>query len=408
MTLRLRLNLLVAGLNAGFLIALTLFLVDNHRDAIREEIEAAHRVTVQMLGGMAQISPVFGPAPLVMGNYLQSLGRVRANEIRLYADNRLHFTSPESPYKAGRAAPAWFAELMRPPLDATVIGLPGGRIEVVPDASRAILDAWDALLPVLGLGLAFVAVLHGALLMLLRHLLQPTEADARRLVATTRELADHREVTRLIQNGVEAERKRLSRELHDELGQSVTAIRLIATTIHRGGMPAPQGAEKINEIASGLYDSVHRIVRELRPAVLENPDLAAAVNDLAREWRSRHPDIALTLDLQGDLGDLGEELTLAVFRVLQEALTNVLKHSAATTVHLHLSRGEAALEGAVEDDGQPPADSGAGDGGMGGSGHGLLGMRERLAALGGTLAAGPRTGGGFRVSIRIPLHETPE
>jgi two-component system sensor histidine kinase UhpB len=288
MSLRVRLNLLVAALNLGFLAALTWILIDNHRSSIQEEIEAAHRVTVQMLGTAAQTSPVFGPAPAVMVSFLQSLGRVRANEISLYTvDGVLRYSSPPSTYKEGRQAPEWFASLMRPTREATVIGLQGARIEIVPDASRAVLDAWDSMTAIFLLGLAFVAVLHAALLLFLRHLLRPTEADAIRLVATTQELAENREVTRLIQAGVEEERKRLARELHDELGQTVTAIRLIATSIARSvegdqAVGPASGARKINEIAAGLYDSVHRIVRELRPAVLEQPDLAAALADLGR------------------------------------------------------------------------------------------------------------------------------
>jgi two-component system sensor histidine kinase UhpB len=403
MSLRLRLNLLVAALNLGFLAALTWLLIDSNRNSIQEEIEAAHRVTVQMLGTAAQTSPVFGPAPAVMVDFLQSLGRVRANDIRLYsADGVLRYSSPPSTYKAGRRAPDWFESLMRPQREATVIGLRGARIEIVPDASRAVLDAWDSMISIFLLGLAFVAVLHGALLLFLRRLLRPTEADARRLVTTTQELAENREVMRLIEAGIEDERKRLSRELHDELGQSVTAIRLIATSIARGavggdaGGVAP-GAAKINEIAASLYDSVHRIVRELRPAVLEQPDLAAALADLGREWRARHPDIELRLELEGDLGDLGEALTLAVFRSVQEALTNVLKHAGAHHVRLAVARREAGLEALVEDDGSGAAQA------LAGSGHGLVGMRERVAAFGGSLEAGSRAEGGYRVRIELPL-----
>jgi len=402
-SLRLRLNLLVAGLNLVFLTALTWLLVDSHRSSIQEEVEAAHRVTVQMLGTAVQTSPVFGPVPAVMVNFLQSLGRVRANEIRLYsADGVLRYNSPPSTYKAGRRAPQWFARLMQPRLAATVIGLQGARIEIVPDASRAELDAWDSVSAIFLLGLAFVAVLHMALLWFLRRLLRPTEADARRLVATTQELAENREVTRLIQAGIEDERKRVARELHDELGQSVTAIRLIATSIARGGddgqaAGVAPGAAKINEIAAGLYDSVHRIVRELRPAVLEQPDLAAALADLGREWRVRHQDIELLLELEGDLGDLGEALTLAAFRSVQEALTNVLKHAAARRVRLAVGRHGGRLEAVVEDDGSGSAAD------LGGSGHGLVGMRERVAALGGSLEAAPRAEGGFRVRIVLPL-----
>jgi two-component system sensor histidine kinase UhpB len=400
MSLRLRLNLLVAALNLGFLAALTWLLIDNHRNSIQEEIEAAHRVTVQMLGSAAQTSPVFGPAPVVMVNFLQSLGRVHANDIRLYtADGVLRYSSPPSVYKAGRNAPEWFGGLMRSNVQATVIGLPGARIEIVPDASRAVLDAWDSMTAIFLLGLGFVAMLHVALLLFLRRLLRPTEADARRLVATTQELAENREVMRLIEAGIEQERKRLARELHDELGQSVTAIRLIATSISRSS-EAPgvtQGAGKVNEIAAGLYDSVHRIVRELRPAVLEQPDLAAALADLGREWRLRHPEIDLSMVLEGDLGDLGEELTLAVFRCVQEALTNVLKHAGATRVRLAVAQREDRLEAIIEDDGQGEPNA------LAGSGHGLVGMRERVATLGGSLETGMRPEGGFRVSIVLPL-----
>lgn len=400
MSLRLRLNLMVAGLNLGFLVALTWLMVDNHRNAIQEEIEAAHRVTVQMLGTAAQSSRVFGPAPAVMADYLQSLGRVRANEIRLYSnDGALRYESPPTTYKAGRRAPDWFESRMRPQIKATVIGLPGARIEILPDASRAVLDAWDNMSAIVLLGLGFVALLHVALLLFLRRLLRPTEADALRLVATTQQLAENREVTRLIQAGVEEERKRLSRELHDELGQSVTAIRLIAASIARGNGAggAVQGSAKINEIAAGLYDSVHRIVRELRPAVLEQPDLAAALADLGREWRLRHPDIELALTLEGDLGDLGEAVTLAVFRCVQEALTNVLKHAQATRIDLAVARRDGRLEACIEDNGRAAASGAAG------SGHGLVGMRERVVALGGRLEAGTRAAGGFRVSMALPL-----
>ncbi|MBI5109434.1 MAG: sensor histidine kinase [Rhodocyclales bacterium] len=401
MSLRLRLNLLVAGLNLGFLAALTWLMVDNHRSAIQEEIEAAHRVTIQMLGTAAQTSRVFGSAPAVMFDYLKSLGRVRANEIRLYSDDGvLRYESPPSTYKAGRRAPDGFEALMRPKLATTVIGLPGARIQIVPDASRAILDAWDSVTAIFLLGLGFVAVLHVALLLFLRHLLRPTEADALRLVATTRQLAENREVIRLIQTGVEEERKRLARELHDELGQSVTAIRLIAASIARGNGSggAVPGSAKIDEIAASLYDSVHRIVRELRPAVLEQPDLAAALADLGREWRVRHPEIELDLKLEGDLGDLGEAMTLAVFRCVQEALTNALKHAQASRVELAVRRRDGRLEASIEDNGRGVAADGPP-----GSGHGLVGMRERVVALGGRLEAAAGAEGGFRVSMSLPL-----
>ena len=402
MSLRLRLNILVAVLNFGFLAALFWLQVDSNRRSIQEEIVAAHRVTVQMLSTAVQTSRIFGLAQPAMAGFLESLGRIRANEIRFYSASVLLYSSPPSPYKAGRSAPEWFETLMRPSQEATVIGVVGAaRIEIIPDPSRAILDAWDDMTAIFLLGLGFAVALHTALLLFLRRLLRPTEADAQRLVATTQQLAENREVMLLIQAGIEEERKRLSRELHDELGQSVTAIRLIATSIARRSADDgdAQSAGKINEIAAGLYDSVHRIVRELRPAVLEQPDLAAALSDLAREWRVRHPDIDLELQLEQELDDLGEALTLAVFRSAQEALTNVLKHAGASHVKLAVLRQDRRLEVIVEDDGSATRELSTG------SGRGLVGMRERMAALGGSLEAGERTVGGFCVRIVLPLPE---
>lgn len=399
MSLRLRLNLLMACLNLGFLLALGALLLSEHRKSIEEEIEAAHRVSVQLLGTAIQTSRMLGGGPADMLAFLQSLGRVRANEIRFQAaEGRVSYVSPPSHYKEGRSAPEWFARLMSPRLEATVIGMPGARLEVVPDPSRAVLDAWDSLLSVAALGTAFVVVLHGLLLVLLRQLLRPTEADARRLVATTRELADNRAVTRLVHERIEEERKRVARELHDELGQSLTAVRLIATSLTRGEAAAQQqGIAKIAEIAAGLYDSVHRIVRELRPAVLEQPDLAAAIEDLIRDWRASHAGITIDHEFSGDLGDLGEVVTLALFRAAQEAMTNVLKHAAASRVTIRLVRDDEFLRLEVVDNGRGPS----ADGGQ--SRHGLAGMRERIAALGGTVETGPAAAGGFRVGIAVPL-----
>jgi signal transduction histidine kinase len=116
--------------------------------------------------------------------------------------------------------------------------------------------------------------------------------------------------------------------------------------------------------------------------VLEQPDLAAALVDLVREWRVRHPDIELNMTLEGDLGDLGEGLTLAVFRAVQEALTNVLRHAGASTVGLFVATRDGHLEATIEDDGQGATE------GLTGAGVGLVGMRERVVALGGRLPGG--------------------
>ncbi|MDO8347636.1 MAG: histidine kinase [Rugosibacter sp.] len=445
MSLRLRLNLLLGLLNLGFLATLAVLTTSNMRASIQEEITAAHRVTVQLLGTAAQTSSLMGPAPAVMQNFLQRLGRVRANEIRLYGtDGRLRYVSPPSHYKEGRVAPGIFVHLMRAHIDKTLIDLPGARLEIIPDDSRAVLDAWDDLTILFLLWLAFFVTLHLALLWFLRHLLRPAEAllggldqlahgnfsvqlppspvaewdeltsgfntvavalqrgqrEQRQLALTTQALTENREVTQMIEAGIEAERKRLSRELHDELGQSVTAIRLIATSLarHRDARPElAANAGKIAEIAAGLYDGVQRIVRELRPAVLEQSNLATALEEIAREWRTLHPETGLQLTCTGDCSELGEELTLAAFRAVQESLTNVLKHAAARQVEIAVTHSDEILTLDIRDDGR-------GAPSQPGTRRGLAGMRERAVALGGTLEAGPVATGGFRVMLSLPIH----
>ena len=120
--------------------------------------------------------------------------------------------------------------------------------------------------------------------------------------------------------------------------------------------------------------------------------------EIAREWRTRHPDIALHLELEGDCGDLGEAITLTLFRAVQEALTNVLKHAAASAVHIRIANSNGSITANIEDNGRGNSIT------TSGSRQGLAGMKERVAALHGTLAAEPRAEGGFRVSIRLPLN----
>ena len=145
MSLRLRINLLITLLMLLFAAGLGRLVINDARSSIREEIEAGTRVTSQMLSGVVYASQITGtPRPFLL-NFLQQLGRVRANHIRLWdtSSNSLVFESPPSTYKAGREAPDWYVSMMAPRTQPVNIVLPGARIEVIPDSSRAILDAWD-------------------------------------------------------------------------------------------------------------------------------------------------------------------------------------------------------------------------------------------------------------------------
>lgn len=220
---------------------------------------------------------------------------------------------------------------------------------------------------------------------------------------TERELAENRRFTRRMQTRLEEERRAIARELHDELGQSVTAIKTIGTAIaNRTAASDPEvhrNAQTIVQVATRIYDGVHGIIRQLRPSTLDHLGLPAALEDLVKGWSSRNPQMTCTLGMEGEVGGLGEAVNIAVYRLIQECLTNVARHSGATRVDVAIRRRAGELQVCVSDDGR-----GLVDGDEEGRAHlGVIGMRERVQALGGEFRLSPAPGTGLRVTASIPL-----
>lgn len=225
-----------------------------------------------------------------------------------------------------------------------------------------------------------------------------------------RTLAEQRRLAREFVEQLEHERKRLSQELHDELGQFVNAIKLDAVSIRNALSNAARAAEPaildravaIIANADLVQQSVARLLRELRPVGLDELGLAAAVEHCANLWRARLEPTRLSVAIDEHIDDLDEPRTLAVYRTVQEALTNCARHACATRVDVRLEwcEGEGAeLRGAVvriEDDGVG-ADLNAAPAGLG-----LIGMRERVTALGGSLSVESTPRSGFRLVAHVP------
>ncbi|MGB4246975.1 MAG: PAS domain S-box protein [Pseudohongiellaceae bacterium] len=203
------------------------------------------------------------------------------------------------------------------------------------------------------------------------------------------ELQQSRKFTQLIQVKLEEERKAIARELHDELGQCVTAIRTIGTAIANrsdGAQPETrQNAETIVEVATHIYDVVHSIIRQLRPSALDHLGLSDAITELVERYRRQNLQLAVALQLEGDLNRFEEKINITVYRVVQECLTNAAKHAEATAVMVEvvMKKGDTnseRLEIRVTDDGKGLSPEFAE-----GSRFGLLGIRERVQAFGGEL-----------------------
>ncbi|HKC43979.1 MAG TPA: PAS domain S-box protein [Burkholderiales bacterium] len=232
--------------------------------------------------------------------------------------------------------------------------------------------------------------------------------EHRRMQAAEQALAQNRQFTALVQSQLEEERRAIARELHDELGQGVTAIKTIGTAIAtRAGDAAPEireNARTIVSVATRIYDVAHGIIRRLRPSGLDHLGLAETLRGAVATWSQRHPEVRWDLALSGELESLGEAVNITVYRIVQEALTNVVRHAGATRARITVSRERIASAGdavmvCVQDDGRGLEPGSVRNGAR----LGLVGMRERVQAFGGTFEISGALGEGVTVRAVLPL-----
>lgn len=263
------------------------------------------------------------------------------------------------------------------------------------------LDELPSVLLVLGLGLTWFATRRYGEAR--QEIVRRKSAEAQLAEA----LADNRRLAQQYVELQERERKALARELHDELGQYLNVIKLDAVGIrddHRvTSAAAHHRASTIVENCNHIHGAVATLLRELRPTGLDELGLAAALEHYLDTWRARLPGVSLQLSIAGEFTGLPESVTVTLYRLVQEALTNVAKHARASRVTVRLERtGDRDTPGsridvAVVDDGVGAAPE------LHSRGLGLIGMRERVMALQGRLTLTSPPGGGFELAAQIPV-----
>ena len=216
---------------------------------------------------------------------------------------------------------------------------------------------------------------------------------------THREL---RKMSKAAQEALEAERRRIARELHDELGQSLTALKMDLDALRAS---FPQGSQSLlerAEIMRGLLDrtvaATRRISSDLRPLMLDDLGLAAALDWLVQNF-SQRTAISTNLYVDDELAEVREPLASALYRIAQESLNNVARHASATSVDVRLERTGDDARVSISDNGrgitlENQAKSGS---------FGLLGIRERALLLGGDASISGDPGAGTTIQVRIPL-----
>lgn len=236
------------------------------------------------------------------------------------------------------------------------------------------------------------------------------------VICTLRDITEHKQMeaaenqlreTRMLAQHMaevqEAERRHLARELHDELGQCLTAIKTDAVLIrNRTQQTEPKAfasAQMIIDVASHIYDVVHGMITRLRPSPLDDLGLAATLEESISAWKQRQPDIVFKLNLAGELNALDEGLNMTVFRVVQESITNAIRHADASEISISVSNEDQKIELTISDNGK----------GMevhdfhSDVDFGLLGMRERAHSLGGEFHLKSALDQGVTIHIILPL-----
>ncbi|HKD33143.1 MAG TPA: GAF domain-containing sensor histidine kinase [Gaiellaceae bacterium] len=207
-----------------------------------------------------------------------------------------------------------------------------------------------------------------------------------------------RDALRRVVDAQELERRRLARELHDETGQALTSIllglRSLEETLQTDASRA--ATAELRELVVATLQDVRRLAVELRPSVLDDFGLVAALENLTSSFTQQ---TGIRVDFGAALGErrVPGEVETALYRIVQESLTNVVKHARARRVSISLTRMEGSVKAVIEDDGQG-FDPAAPDGG-----HGLIGMRERLALLGGRLQVESSPDAGTTIAAEVPV-----
>jgi len=425
-SLRIRLSLIVSMLFlAGMALGLA-FLLSHARQRVAEEMQSAATLAQQLLSATLTRDTA---EPALLLESLRSIGAVRHLELAVSTDGRLPLAVSGA---AAVAAPAWFVYLVEAPPLSYEVPLANGaaRVLIRTNPADEISEVWRETRNFLVVLLLVLLLLNGLLYFILGRWLAPVsaivaglegvehgdfsgqvpQASLPELKAIAEKLnhlttvlrnsqAENERLSRTSLLIQEEERRHLARELHDELGQSISAIKAIAFSLgQRVGtdVQAAEGAARIGSICNTVSGHVRSMMGRLRPALLDELGLVAALQVMIDEWNRNHSESFCSFRASGDFGTLDDEARIGLYRIVQEALTNVAKHAGAERVSVVLDAGLGLYRLQISDDGcgfdparvQP--------------GMGLGGIRERCQALGGRLLLQAAPGAGVRIELGIP------
>jgi two-component system sensor histidine kinase UhpB len=362
-------------------------------------------------------------------------------EAKLPAPDRTADNSDVSP------APAWFVALIHP--EQTSVSVPisiqgkSGSLVITSHPNDEINEIWDGIVTQLQVGSAIAAALFLITMLVVNRALAPLQSlsDAMKnieagrydtrvkpdgspelaaicgklnhLAATLEDAVEERR--RLAEHAVsvqDAERKEIARELHDEFGPYLFALRAHASSLMRIADAPQPSAESLRKHGSAILEQLNalqqfnrRVLERLRPVGLAELGLFEAIGALVRLWQQAHPDVVIKTAISRSLGETGETADLTIYRTVQEALTNVFRHAGATSVDVTVRPAESSSGLTRSHFGCALVQVHDNGGGLKPDhrlGLGLTGMRERIVALGGTLTVAS-SNAGVLVEAIVPI-----
>lgn len=433
--LRTRVSMMIAAILA-VIVCIGSFLVIRH---VRESVEQETRSALQLAREMVETARPAGVQAHPWINLREQLSQAR--HVRLYILQGEE-SLPAPAHDTIQGVPRWFFRLVQPSPILIRQNIPTDkgklvRIALVAHPEDEIVEAWEETRVFLGLILLLAGGTFAALYWVLGRAFQPVNAVLEGLVALEREQYSHRlpefsqpewrrialafnhcagvleqtraknrRLTRQLLKVEEEERRSLARELHDELGQVLSAIKMMALGIkqHREPKQAIDAANLITEQVDNLFDLIRTMIHKLRPLMLDDLGLAASIDTLVSNWSQHHPDVRIRLDCAEEVDAFPAEQQIHAYRIVQESLTNIFKHAQAKNVKLTLKvvsfevPRRTWLEIRVEDDGRGTVlDKSAG--------FGIIGMRERVESLNGRFQCTTAPGQGFSLQVLLPFDE---
>ncbi len=448
MSLRFRLNMLITLLFALILLAGSFYVINNARTAVKEEMQSVSKLTLQLIE-IALMSNTASSTSEIQQSVLESIANLESTrhlEIELYKTGNIGSMVPVKIIPTIDAqAPEWFIRMVKPqPVEYRRVFRESltayTEILIRANPSDEITEVWNETWGVLGLLVLFAVLANILVYIILGRGLAPIESilkgldgieqgdyqrrlprfkypEFSRISEKFNNMAEVLQTSRdenrlLTQKSLaiqEDERRSLAQELHDEFGQSITAIKAVLASIEQMKQQdsdmLKSSARTIGTFSDRMYEVARRMMRQLRPAILDEFGLILALQDMIDDWNSRHEDVFCHFEFKGKFDELGEEVNISIYRVIQESLTNIVKHAQATDVTVCLNRMELDR---VEND---PSynfgikllikDNGIGFDETTPRGLGLLGMRERVEALEGSFTIKSATNEGVEIIVSL-------